>query len=97
MHETADATALAERIRRSGYTSAALEAIFGVSQATVSRLRNARIARVERHVRALDRHEADRSREGSLDECLAGLRRRAEVDPALRDLLFSLGRVMQDA
>jgi transcriptional regulator with XRE-family HTH domain len=97
MHSQTDAEALADRIKRGGYSSAELEVILGVSQATVSRLRNGRIALVRRHLLVLQRHEAKGDREGSLDDCLLDLRRRADVDPALRALLLSLGKIMHNA
>lgn len=97
MHKSTDAAALADRIKRGGYSSAELEAILGVSQATVSRLRNGRIALSKRHLLVLQRHEAEGDREGSLDECLSDLRRRADVDPALRALLLSLSKIMHNA
>lgn len=97
MHNLTDAEELADRIKRGGYSSAELEVILGVSQATVSRLRNGRIALSRRHLLVLQRHEAKGDLEGSLDECLSDLRRRAEVDPAVRALLLSLNKIMHNA
>lgn len=87
---------LAERIRRGGYDSPTLEALFTVSQSTVSRLRNGEIGRVRRYALLLDRHEAGLPGE-TLDHCVDALRSRAEVDPTLREILLNLYRFMQSA
>lgn len=97
MNRFSHAEELAERLNKSKMGSREVEALFGVSQATVSRLRRGKISRVAPYVMLLDRHDASRRSDQSMDDCIQLLRARADDDPALRILLIQLSNIMRNA
>jgi hypothetical protein len=81
-------------IVRSAMTEAQLAKVLGVTQSTVSRLKNGKIAKVSIYQRRLDEYLGDGSK-GQPDD-FSELMMLAQWSPALREALRALQRLMQE-
>jgi transcriptional regulator with XRE-family HTH domain len=81
-------------IGRSGMTETKLAEVFGVSQSTVSRLKNGKIAKISVYQQKLDAL-LGRETEGQPDD-LSELIVLAQSSPALREALIALQRLMRE-
>ena len=85
---------LAATISRSGLSEAQVAAVLGVSQATVSRLKNCLIQKVGKYQSVLDRHLGVSPSDGA-DE-IQDLIAMATLSPPLRAALLAIRRLMQE-
>ena len=83
----------AATISRSGLSEAQVAAILGVSQSTVSRLKNCLIRKVEKYQSVLDRHLGASPSDGTSE--FQDLFAMATLSPPLRDTLIAIQRLMQ--
>lgn len=95
MKKTIAQARLAITIARSGMTEAQLAAVLGVTQPTVSRLKNGKIAKISGYQRKLDEHLGNESK-GQPDD-FSELMILAQSSPALHDALIALQRLMQES
>lgn len=81
-------------IVRSGMTEAQLAEVLGVTQSTVSRLKNGKIAKFSSYQRKLDKHfgQGSKGRPDDFSELIA----LAQSSPALREALIALQRLMRE-
>lgn len=88
---------LDDLIARTGLGDRKLGEVIGVSQPTVWRLRHGQIAKVEKHIRALERHLGLEQEEPSEAEMIADLVGYAQRVPALKETLLSLHRFIRNS
>jgi transcriptional regulator with XRE-family HTH domain len=81
-------------IARSGMTEAQLAEVLGVTQPTVSRLKNGKIAKVSSYQRKMEEYLGNESMEKPDD--FSELMMLAQSSPALREALIALQRLMQE-
>jgi predicted XRE-type DNA-binding protein len=82
-------------IVRSGMTEAQMAKVLGVTQSTVSRLKNGKIAKVSSYQRKLDDHLGHESKVQGDD--FSELMALAQSSPALREALIALQRLMRES
>jgi transcriptional regulator with XRE-family HTH domain len=85
---------LSAAIKRSGMTEAQLAKIFDVSQSTISRLKNGKIAKVSTYLQKLTEFLGPSYSEGDGD--FSELVALAKSSPALREALLALQRLMHE-
>lgn len=99
MHKTAMEKSFAQirmaaTISRSGLSDAQIAVVLGVSQPTVSRLRNCLIQKVGKYQLALDRHLGTSPSDGTGE--IRDLFAMAMLSPPLRNALIAIQRLMQE-
>lgn len=94
MEKTIAQARLIFAIERCGMTEAKLAEVLGVSQSTVSRLKNGRIAKVFEYQQKLDAVLSSETK-GQPDD-FSELMMLAHSSPALREALTALQRLMQE-
>lgn len=94
MKKTMAQALLSVSIMRSGMTEAQIAGVLGVTQSTVSRLKNGKIAKVSDYQQKLDDYLGHESKAQPDD--LSELMAMAQSSPALREALIALQRFMRE-
>jgi predicted transcriptional regulator len=94
MKKTIAQALLSIAIVRSGLTEARIAEVLGVTQSTVSRLKNGRIAKVSSYQEKLDDYlgHGSKVQQNEFSELMA----LAQSSPALREALIALQRLMRE-
>lgn len=94
MKKTIAQALLSIAIVRSGLTEAQIAGVLGVTQSTVSRLKNGKIAKVSRYQQKLDDYFGHEPmvHQNEFSELMA----LAQSSPALREALIALQRLMRE-